>query len=92
MKGINDMALNKVSPEIEQLVIQGARCGGPVTTYQYLFEQFIGSGEKVMEVTSNHHKNSTTLYASVRKSITSFGFEKKLRTRVYDGRVYLVRI
>ena len=91
MKGINGVALNKVSPEIEQLVIWGARAGA-VTTYQYVFEQFIGSGEKVMEIASNHHKNCYTLRASIFKAITTYGFEGKLSARVYNGRAYLVRI
>lgn len=90
MNGINEVVLNKVSPEIEQLVIRGARCC--TSKYQRIFEQFLNSGEKVMEVNNAKHVTAIASRNCFVKAIANCGYEKEIRVRIYGDRVYLVRI
>lgn len=82
IKGDLDMKLAKTELRREDF-------GYKATKLQKLLEEFLESGENVMEITEHNYKNAGSAQASLYKHILRFREPVEVATR--KGRIYLIK-
>lgn len=89
MPRIYTMGLKTVSPEVQAEVIQHR--GTYKNDNKRMIEDFIRSGEQVMEIVPDGHRQLCSVRTTMNASIKNHGYQDQVYLRTYNRGLYMVR-
>lgn len=89
MPRIYTMGLKPVPIEVQSEVIQHR--GTYKNDNRRMIEDFIRSGEQVMEIVSDGHRKLCSVRTTMNASIKNHGYQDRVYLRTYNRGLYMVR-